>query len=65
MNTVYCPVIDGQIDGTTCLEIVQVADGELNKRLLDDIPEVTEWNEEQRQKCLHCKWHNDIESGDD
>ncbi len=61
MITVYCPVIDGQIDGTTCLEIVQVADGELNERLLNDIPEVMQWNEEQRQKCLNCKWHADVE----
>ena len=26
MNTVYCPVLDRQVDGNTCLEIVLVAD---------------------------------------
>lgn len=36
MNTVFCPVLNAQIDGTTCLEIVLVADGEMNKRILPD-----------------------------
>jgi len=35
MKTVYCPVIDGQIDGTTCTEIVDVADGLINKRIFE------------------------------
>lgn len=57
MNTVFCPVLNAQIDGTTCLEIVLVADGEMNKRIL---PDGLEWNEEQCQKCLNCKWHADL-----
>ena len=58
MNTVFCPVRNEQVDGTTCLEICIVADREAKPTIL---PEGTEWNEEQRQKCLNCKWHSDIE----
>lgn len=58
MNTVFCPVLNRQVDGITCLEIVLVADGEINKRIL---PDGLEWNEEQRQKCLNCKWHADLD----
>lgn len=61
MNTVYCPVMNKQIDGVTCLEIVLVADREMNKR---GVPDGVVWNEEQRSKCLHCKWHDDIEPED-
>ena len=57
-NTVFCPVINGQIDGTTCLEIVLVADREAKPTIL---PKGVEWNEEQRKKCLTCKYHNDVE----
>lgn len=58
MNTVFCPVINGQIDGTSCLEIVLVADREANPSIL---PEGVIWNEEQREKCLTCKYHADVE----
>ena len=58
METVYCPVIDGQIDGTSCLEIVLVADREAKPTIL---PKGVIWNEEQRNKCLACKYHADIE----
>lgn len=61
MNTVYCPVTNNQIDGTTCLEIVLVADGMINERTLS--PNI-QWNEGQRNKCLLCKWHDDVETED-
>ena len=57
METVYCPVIDGQIDGTSCFEIVLVADREMKPSIL---PKGVIWNDAQRQKCLSCKWHADI-----
>ena len=34
MNTVYCPVLDRQVDGNTCLEIVLVADREAKTSIL-------------------------------
>lgn len=58
MNTVYCPVMDKQIDGTTCLEIVLVADRMVNERTL---PRNLCWDDSQRTKCLQCKWHDDVE----
>lgn len=61
MKTVYCPVINGQIDGTTCQEIVDVADGMLSERILEDYDVKTVWNEEQRQKCLVCPYHADLD----
>jgi hypothetical protein len=57
-NTVFCPVINGQIDGTTCLDIVLVADREAKPTIL---PKGVEWSEEQCKKCLACKYHADIE----
>lgn len=58
MNTVFCPVMNKQVDGTTCLEIVLVADREAKPSIL---PDGTAWNEEQRQKCLSCPYHADLE----
>lgn len=52
--TVYCPVADYRVDGDTCLEITVVADREIKASVL---PDTIVWNEEQREKCLHCKWH--------
>ena len=52
--TVYCSVTDCRVDGGTCLEITVVADREINASIL---PDTIAWNEEQRAKCLHCKWH--------
>lgn len=57
-KTVYCPVKNGQIDGGDCFEIVLVADSEAKSTIL---PEGIEWNEAQRQKCLDCRYHADIE----
>ena len=34
MKTVYCPVINGQIDGSSCFEIVLVADREAKPSIL-------------------------------
>jgi len=57
-DTVFCPVVNGQIDGTTCLDIVLVADKEAKPSIL---PNKVEWNEEQCKKCLACKYHADVE----
>lgn len=59
MNTVYCPVMDRQVDGTICLEIVLVADREMKASTL---PKGVYWDEEQRQKCLSCPYHNDLDA---
>lgn len=58
MNTVFCPLLNRRVDGTTCLEIVLVADGEINERVL---PDEMAWNDDKRETCLCCKWHADIE----
>lgn len=57
-KTVFCPVINREVDGTTCFEIVLVADKEMKPSIL---PEGIKWDEEQRKKCLACKYHADIE----
>ena len=56
-KTVYCPVIEGQINGTLCLEITGVADREINQRIL---PKHIIWNEKKREICKACKYHDDI-----
>lgn len=54
MKTVYCPVKKGQIDGGDCIVVSDVAHNLLNQSVLpDDIP----WGEEQRQRCLSCRWN--------
>ncbi len=58
MKTVHCPVKDDEINGTDCLIICDVADRMFKSTCL---PKGIEWNEEQRQKCLMCKYHADIE----
>ena len=58
MNTVYCPVINEEIDGGACLVICDVADGMIKSSVLSE--RIT-WNEEQRQKCLACKYHADLD----
>lgn len=58
MNTVFCPVINGQIDGASCLDIVLVADKEAKPTIL---PKDVIWNDEQCAKCLACKYHADTE----
>ena len=62
MNTVYCPVLDRQVDGNTCLEIVLVADREAKTSIL---PQGLEWNDKQREKCLQCPYHKDLEDTED
>ena len=58
MKTVYCPVKDDQINGTDCLVICDIADKLINPTL---IPEGIKWDEQQRHKCLACKYHADTE----
>lgn len=58
MNTVYCPVIDGQIDGASCFDIVLVANQEAKSTIL---PKGIKWNDEQCRICKACKYHSDIE----
>lgn len=53
-DTVYCPVIQGQIDGTSCYEITLVADKWIKPSVL---PQSIEWNEELRKICNACKYH--------
>lgn len=60
MNTVFCPVRGAQVDGATCLDICLVADDMVKERILEDYEPAIPWDDEQRQKCLNCKWHADI-----
>lgn len=62
MNTVFCPVTGGQVDGTTCLEIVLVADHEAKPSIL---PNGITWSDEQRERCLKCPYHADLESSEE
>lgn len=51
-----------KVDGTTCLEIVLVADHEAKPSIL---PQGLEWNDQQREKCLKCLYHADLESSEE
>lgn len=55
----YCPVLNEEIDGGTCLDIELVANGKVDPIVL---PENIVWNEEQRQKCLSCMYHYNEQS---
>ena len=58
METVFCPLKQGQIDGTDCLVTCDVADHILKPTVLP--PEIVNWNEEKREICKKCKWHADL-----
>lgn len=55
-KTVYCPVLDADIDGGDCMLISDVADRIVKPSALWN---EVKWDEEQRQKCLACEWHAD------
>lgn len=57
MNTVFCPVMEKEIDGTNCLIICDVADKFIKPTVL---PEGIKWSEEQRAKCKGGIYHSDI-----
>lgn len=62
MKTVYCPVKDAQVDGDDCLIICDVADHMIKPSVL---PDSVKWNEEQREKCLKCPYHADLDGSED
>lgn len=57
MDTVFCPVMEGPVDGTTCLEIVLVADREAKPSIL---PQGLVWNDRKRGMCFGCPYHADL-----
>ena len=57
MDKVYCPVKKDNIDGGECIVICDVADRMIKPTVL---PEGIDWNEEQREMCLKCVFHDDI-----
>lgn len=60
-HRVYCPVMEDRVDGTVCLEICEVADHNISERIFEDFSHPPVWNAGQREKCLRCKWHADVE----
>lgn len=62
MKTVYCPVKTTQVNGTDCMVICDVADRLLNPSVL---PNGITWSEEQRERCLKCSYHADLESSEE
>ena len=56
-NTVFCPVKNAKINVDDCIIVCDVADGMIKPTVL---PDGIVWNEEQRNKCLTCKYHDDI-----
>ncbi len=57
METVFCPVLKNEINGTDCLIICDVADRLLKPTVL---PKGIEWNDQQREKCKSCEYHADL-----
>ena len=56
VKTVYCPVKDGEVDGGDCIIICDVADRLILPTVL---PEGIVWDEQQREKCKACPYHDD------
>ena len=57
-KTVFCPIKGDQIEGDECLIICDVADRYIKPSVL---PKEISWNEKQRDKCLNCRWHYDLD----
>ena len=58
MKTVYCPIKRDQINGIDCLVTCDVVDHLLKPTV---IPEGIVWEENIREICKACKYHDDIE----
>ena len=58
MRAVYCPVLERQVNGTECLEVVLVADRMISAETL---PSELRWDGVQRQTCLRCYYHADVD----
>ncbi len=55
MDIIYCPVADKNVGIDDCIITRDVADRLVKPSVL---PEGISWNEEQRAKCISCKYHN-------
>lgn len=61
MTAIHCPILGKEIDGATCLTIVDVADHVLTETALQPIlAKGEEWTAKKRKTCLECKYHDDI-----
>lgn len=54
-KTVYCPILDKQVDGPECFEIAMASEGlgSINMTL-DDGRKLTD---DMKATCLSCEWH--------
>lgn len=50
------------MNGDDCLIICDVADHMIKPSVL---PEGIVWNEEQRERCLKCPYHADLENSEE
>ncbi len=58
-GTVFCPVIKRQIDGGDCFIICDIADEMIKPILLFEEFSVA-WDEDMRQVCKQCVFHDDL-----
>ena len=54
-KTVYCPVLDRQVNGDECYNITMTSEGMGCKEILpEDLDELTN---EMKKICFACEWH--------
>lgn len=54
-DSVYCPMIDGVIDISDCIENVDVVDGLIVE---SSLPQVYKQKANWKDICKKCKYHN-------
>ena len=54
-DTVYCPVLEHDIDDADCMEICDVADDLLDEKVVGTFDPPVQWTEELAEKCRNCE----------
>lgn len=56
-ESVFCPVAGRNVSGSECIEICDVADRLISKRILEDFKPPLEFKNDCREICKKCKYH--------
>ncbi len=56
-KTVFCPVLQRQVDGDECFDLSMVAEGTTPGRFLPNDLKPEDFTDDKKDTCLKCKYH--------
>lgn len=56
-KTVFCPVLQRQVDGDECFDLSMVAEGTTPDRFLPNGLNPEDFTDKKKEACLKCKYH--------